>query len=191
MKYVVYPDLPPPPIDGLDITSSVIADLGRCATVTREGGQRVTGLRNHRYSLSSQNQNWSNWLRENLGFEYSKILMSHHGPELEIVVNPVGTIIPHTDGIRDWGLLWVTDTGGENVQTVFWQEKDHPIYRGRNANVTTYDTLTEVYRVKIPVGRWTLLNVGVLHSVENIIGIRKVLQINFENNSKVIKKWCS
>ena len=189
MKYVVYPDLPPL-IDQSAIQLDITPDIGYCATVTR-GKHAITGLRNHRYALNFENQDWGKWIRENIANDYSSTVMSYHGPELETIVNPIGTIIPHTDGVRDWGLLWLTDAGGENVETVFWQEKDQPIYRGRNTKITTYDTLTELHRVNLPVGRWVLLNVGVIHSVENISNIRKSVHINFENNSEFIKKWCS
>lgn len=199
MKYVVYPDLPPL-IDQSAIQLDNTPDIGRCATVT-QGEHAITGLRNHRYALNFENYDWKKWVCENIADDYSSIVMSHHGPELETIANPVGTIIPHTDGIRDWGLLWLTDLGGENVETVFWQEQDQPIYRGRsiisptvrgsNTKITTYNTLTELHRVNLPVGRWVLLNVGVIHSVENITSTRKALHINFENDSQFIKKWCS
>jgi len=89
---------------------------------------------------------------------------------------------PHTDGTRDYTLIYLLKPGGPNHSTVFWQQKDQPdILRPRRHTVDHYDQLTRLAAVQVPVKTWTLLNGRVLHSVEDIEQGRVALQCSFDH----------
>ena len=84
-------------------------------------------------------------------------------------------LFPHTDMIeRRWAILYVHETGGENVETFFYKEHNQPVVRrGQRVMGNNLDQLDVIGRVVIEPHRWILLNGLVLHDVYPIIGDRK------------------
>jgi len=120
------------------------------------------------------------WINQNIASDYSNIGLNCHGP---------GTAIPHTDRTRNWTLMWLLESGGEDVETVFWQEQGHPVQREPDCYPPSYDNLIELHREIVPVGRWVLINSHVLHSIENMTAVRRSLQLGFWRDSESIKIW--
>ena len=100
-----------------------------------------------------------------------------------------GVAIPHTDRTRNWTLVWLTDTGGTDVSTVFWQEQGHDIDRPPGYYPNSYNDLIELETHVLESNRWILLNAKVIHSVENLQGIRKSIQIGFWDNADFVNTW--
>ena len=71
------------------------------------------------------------------------------------------------------------DTGGPEVDTVFWQEVNQALHREPATVPCSYRDLTEVSRYRLTAGTWALIDTTVIHSVENIQGLRKTLQIDW------------
>lgn len=85
---------------------------------------------------------------------------------------------PHIDQTRNYTLLYIVKTGGDGAKTVFYKEKNHDsLIRENGYHVNDYNQLEEIISLVIPVGKWTLINARVLHSVENIVEGRRSFQI--------------
>lgn len=112
------------------------------------------------------------WIRENIVSEFTESnsgIMFFDQPQL-----------PHTDSTRDFVLLYNVETGGENTELCFWQENGFPLFRDRMTTCPRGDHLKKILSINGPTGKWYLMNTLVLHSVENMTGLRINLQISFE-----------
>ena len=91
---------------------------------------------------------------------------------------------PHLDLRRRYALNYMLDLGGDNVRTVFYKEKGHPIERLHAAGPegksywADYADLEVIDDVVLSTGVWVVLNAKVLHSVENMQGYRAMLTIS-------------
>jgi hypothetical protein len=89
----------------------------------------------------------------------------------------------HTDHNRNYSLLYVLEQGGDNVVTAFYKEKDKPLLHEHGYRVTDYSKLEYIEGIVIPKNCWCLLNVKVLHGINNIVNDRINIQIGLENLS--------
>ena len=87
---------------------------------------------------------------------------------------------PHADKTRNYTLLYVLDAGGDNVETVFWQEQDHPEVRDRGTGPLDYNLLTKLDSIVIPERHWIVIHSQVVHSVENLHHQRIAFQCSFD-----------
>ena len=90
------------------------------------------------------------------------------------------TQLPHTDSTRDFVLLYNVETGGPDTELCFWQEVGQPIFRQRMTTSERGPHLKKIFSLKGPSQCWYLMNTMVLHSVENVTGLRINWQISFE-----------
>jgi hypothetical protein len=90
-------------------------------------------------------------------------------------------IWPHTDGIRDCLLMYILDEGGTNVTTSWWKEKEKEINQSPDTHLFKFRNLDRYDSVRIPTGKWCLMNNTVIHSVENIVSDRISLTIGLRN----------
>jgi hypothetical protein len=58
---------------------------------------------------------------------------------------------PHTDGTRNFALIYVIELSNEDQDTVFWQEPGRSLHRRRLTNSYELDQLVEIDRVRIPL----------------------------------------
>ena len=181
-ELVIFPDLPPLPqnlIESDDFyTPTVVKIQSQRKTGCTKNGVEVAHAAYNRYEVS---QKVKDWVHENITRDYNNIGYS----VLE------GTSCPHSDVSRDWTLIWLFETGGPDVETVFWRQEGQPYYPKtlETKQPTTYDNLIELCKCRLPKGQWVLLNAQCLHSVENVKDVhRKALQIGFLDNSPVIAK---
>jgi len=76
---------------------------------------------------------------------------------------------------------YLLDNGGDNVETIFYKEKNQPLERESTKQnpvaIYDYSTLEEFERIKLPLNQWILLNTNVIHGVENITGPRTHLTV--------------
>jgi hypothetical protein len=122
---------------------------------------------------------WENWVKTNIHPEYLETGINfttngqYHGA--------------HMDSGRNYILIYLIESGGTKVDTVFYQENGYPIERPR---ITDYDPyhlhdyadLTEIDRVEIPLRKWIMLNTRIIHGVEGIESTRIAYQIGFDKN---------
>ena len=178
MTYAFYLDLPPLPDMPLNPSSD---SFHQYITISCDkNGSAVPNTVCTRYSI---NPDIVDWAKQNISQEFHTIGLNHQGTDNG------GVAIPHTDRSRNWTLIWLTDTGGTDVPTVFWQEKGFPAQRDAGYYPKSYDNLVEIESHVIETNRWILLNANVIHSVENLMRIRKAVQLGFWNDTDFIKKY--
>ena len=100
-----------------------------------------------------------------------------------------GTLMqPHTDGV-DRGrhcLQFLMETGGENVTTAWWQEKNFPLVRTpRNLSdrVISKDDLTKVTEVIFTKNTWTIFRTDIIHDVKIIQTSRIAFTVGFSDDA--------
>ena len=174
MKYVYYPDLPPFPDYPLQQATEsyhqhIIVECSR-------NGEIIPNAVCTRHEIDSTAEQWA---RDHISTEFINIGYNLHG-------SPGGTAVPHTDRTRDWTLMWIVDTGGAQVSTVFWQEPNQPVERGPKYYAPTYDNLIELERHIFSVNQWILINAKVIHSIENLQTVRKSIQLGFDKKSSFV-----
>jgi hypothetical protein len=87
----------------------------------------------------------------------------------------------HTDGTREFVLLWNIESGGADAELTYWREKGKPLYRAPKTHGADLSRLELVAKTKLPEGRWLLLDTRIMHSVENLTDTRISLQISLLN----------
>jgi len=123
------------------------------------------------------------WAKQNISPEFHAIGLNRQGTVTG------GVAIPHTDRTRNWTLMWITDTGGANVSTVFWQERGYEIDRDPGYYPKSYNDLIELKSYVLQPNRWVLLNAKAIHSVENLQHTRESVQIGFWDNTDFVQHW--
>jgi hypothetical protein len=94
----------------------------------------------------------------------------------------------HTDRMRDWALIWLIDTGGPSVDTVFYQQPGQSLHRSvDDSNISSSD-LIRVSSTRIKKHQWCLLNARAIHRVENTVSSRIGLQIGFWDHAESLIK---
>lgn len=85
----------------------------------------------------------------------------------------------HRDRTRDWVMLFLLESGGDQHATVWYQEKGHEdVLREAGHFVNDYSCLTEISRRRLRENCWTLLNAQVIHAVEGAPGMRRSLMLS-------------
>jgi hypothetical protein len=103
------------------------------------------------------------WIEHNITDTYERVKFSvHHGE-----IAP-----PHTDLLRQFGINYIHQLGGDQVKTVWYQEIGKPVVRdmaqeGR-VRQPDYAKLTVLDQVVLPAHQWHVLRTDILHSVENL-----------------------
>ncbi len=118
------------------------------------------------------NEEFTTWIKDNVTEKFQSSnsgVMFFDEPQL-----------PHTDVTRDFVLLYNIETGGRNSEVCFWQEKGQPLYRERMLAVERGPHLDLVDRIHGPFDCWYIMNTRIIHSVENVSGLRINLQISFD-----------
>jgi hypothetical protein len=88
----------------------------------------------------------------------------------------------HIDRTRNYTLMYLLETGGDDHQTVFYQENGvDELFRPKEYHVDNYDDLSIVSVIRLEVNKWNLLQARILHSVENIAQGRKSIQISLDD----------
>jgi hypothetical protein len=177
MTYVLYPEIPGLP--DISLNPAIENIFEQHPTSCFKNGIEIINTTNNRYEL---NPDFITWVKKNISSEFTGIGFNHMG------TCDGGTTVPHTDRKRHWTLMWIFETGGDDVNTIFWKEQGHTIERDITYYPRSYDNLIELERHVIEPNRWVLVNAKVIHSVENMTSIRKSIQIGFLDNSSFIKQ---
>jgi hypothetical protein len=149
--------------------------------LTMPDGSQCTSITSQKWSISPELEQW---IKHNV----------YNGPWVDVGINShnnVSTVMgPHVDDIKREIILYVVETGGSDVETVWWQEQGFPVERVDKLPINNngifytstddYSKLTELERVCLPPGKWVRMNTVVLHSVENITGVRTIVKIGLD-----------
>lgn len=138
--------------------------------------------------------NISGKLLEWLQFNITRNALDY-GAGFTVPPGPGADHIKHIDYSRDYTLNYQLTTGGENVLTRFYKEKGQPLYRKQLAidvsprDLTTYLLSRElelVDSVRVPAGRWVLLNTKAIHEAVNLTDPRIAIQISLGADNKFV-----
>jgi len=175
-ELVFFPDLPPFP-EQLFLGNDTY-DIKCTPRITIRDGKEILPMDYTKYKVSKRIQDW---VDENVG--------SDHNQDIGISVMGKGISPPHTDQSRYWALMWLFETGGSEVDTVHWREKNQPYIRVPFTFGTDYSNLIEICRHRFQVGQWVFFSTQCLHSVENMVdGSRTALQIGFKDDAPTVAK---
>ena len=86
----------------------------------------------------------------------------------------------HTDGSRDYVLIYNIDQGGDDARLCFWRQQGHPVTRDRHTNAVTTRDLDLIAEYRNLQRRWYLINARILHSIEDVMHPRTAFQISFD-----------
>jgi len=140
-------------------------------TITKPNGTNVSNINYSRLKLSPELEAW---VQDNICSEFIHSAISVSDPG-----GVTDTHGPHVDGSRDVTLMWIHQTGGPAVDTVFWEVAGEPLVSaGRGKWLDTYSDLTEYTKVRFQPNTWYMLNTRIMHSVENLQSPRIVLQVS-------------
>ena len=93
----------------------------------------------------------------------------------------INTMQPHTDRDREYTLMYLLQSGGDDHRTVFYEHKNKELVLKRQMNFV-FEDLVEVDSIQIPLKTWTILNAQTIHGVKNIPGRRIAIQVALETN---------
>ena len=182
--YKLLPDLPHPPQELIDLVDfdlkpeeNNIATMGKRELINWRG---YTGpaYRNMRRVEEPFQSAFDSWIKENITTDYmNSSLMYCHGGDF---ANGAPSTGAHTDFTRDYVLMYNLLTGGEDAELCFWKERGSDMIRPRLTQTAEYENLELIDNIKGPESIWYLINARVLHSTENVKGLRLNLQISFE-----------
>jgi len=100
------------------------------------------------------------------------------------------TMTAHTDH-RDWKLMYVMRSGGDQAKTVFWREPGIPFLRPKDVGLpripANQDNLVIASTVDCDAGQWYLINGGVLHGATGVTGERSVIHVAFDDYPDIAK----
>jgi hypothetical protein len=136
--------------------------------VIKKDNQHFNNATNHTTLLD---KDVLRWCHSNIGSEVIDARYSCTKPGLAISG-------PHCDQTRNFTLIYLLETGGDDHCTVFFQEKHCDVLRVNGLRANDYSRLDEIARLQLPLNAWTILNARVLHGIENISQGRISLQLN-------------
>lgn len=158
--------------------NSIVVDSDNPRTFTYQNGEQLT-LPHGVYGRSAVSDQLADWVKTHIVYEYKNIGMSRNLPPC---------LGPHMDRTRFYTLQYMIDTGGDAVDTVFYEAASEQLDFDKNhLYMNDYRHLREISRFRARAGDWHLINGRTIHSVENISGMRVSLQIGLmrdpvENN---------
>ena len=121
------------------------------------------------------------WLKEN-NIPGSEVFSKVH-----LQMQTDGTHTIHSDVARIYALNYVVETGGDNVITSWYQQKNNPVHVPKNLpegkERPTYDNTVLLGSAHLKKDRWYLIAVNILHDVGVISSTRKVISFNFNDES--------
>lgn len=141
--------------------------------ILTQNGKQYPSTKSDRTPLNNQSQQW---IKTNICKEFTECSYSATFPTSQ-------SHGPHTDVTRLWLLMYIFDSGGENVKNYFWKQKGQDLLRPENkpAIVCDYSDLELIETVQFPVRTWIVFNTKVIHSVENIERARISIQVGLND----------
>jgi hypothetical protein len=101
---------------------------------------------------------------------------------------------PHTDS-RNRGrycISYLLDSGGDDVETIWWQENGKDITRDPWSHSFNMNDLTMIERTIFPTNCWNIMRTDVLHSVQYITTSRIAISVGFNDEEaykQILEKY--
>jgi len=179
--YKILDDVPAPPqsiIDGVD--------RNRRPTQMEVGYYHERALKNwYGYNFNAGRNvrvaypEFEAWVKENISIHITDCGINYVNYN-EPTGGPISTGA-HTDGTREYVMLWDIELGGPDAELTYWQARGQSLYRPPKSQGEDLSELIFVDKIRLPRGKWTVVDTRVLHSVENLYSTRMTLHISFLN----------
>jgi len=116
--------------------------------------------------------------------------VSNDIPCPQVTITTKGDLWPHQDFHAEWSLNYVVDTGGDNVETYWSQERGQEIRPGWNplSYWRHHPALDEIHAEKLPVGQWLLIPVDIVHGTRNQTSDRIALSVKLTTEQATLLK---
>jgi len=178
--YKTFDSIPPPPqhiIDGIDLNfRPAKSQIGYFheRTLKNWNGYNIKAGVNTRQAYPE----FETWVKENVTRHIVDAGVNYVSLDATDIPRSTGA---HTDGVREYVLMWDIDAGGEDAALHYWQEKGKNLYRPPKTQGEDLTMLDLVGRVQLPKNQWILVDTRILHSVENLHRTRITLHISLLN----------
>lgn len=120
-----------------------------------------------------------------LGSELAEWLLQQGVPQFEDVSVQViehgDTLGPHTDKWQSCKLFYLLQSGGDSVETIWYQQRGHDLVREKFLLVEDTADLEEVHRMVIPERQWGFINVAVIHEVRGMTATRETMVASYRD----------
>jgi hypothetical protein len=186
MEYPFYKLLPQLPHVPDEIFHSV--DLERKPTDMEIGYYRTRKLKNwygreidSLVNIRTKHNAFEKWVHENIVKDTIDAGVNYVVYDREDGLQ--GSTGAHTDGIRNFTVIYNIKTGGPNATTCYWQEHDQDLLRPPKTQGEDLSKLMYWDGIFIPERTWCLLDTRVLHSVEHLTSTRISFQISLNEHS--------
>ena len=187
------PNLPKYMIDS--IKESITNDLQTVQKVPLKTVQLDgTFVEDSIYSRWSLLEDYHTWVFENI----PELKDANPVLGFQSIKNPLefgfSQLHPHTDGAARGAfcISYLIDTGGDNVETIWWQEKDKELKRTPWSHCWDLNKLTEINKTIFPNNSWNIMRTDWIHSVQYIKSDRIALTIGFADEElffKIMEKY--
>jgi len=97
------------------------------------------------------------------------------------------TQLIHSDIRRVFALNYIVKTGGDNVITTWYQEKNKPLFRWKDPDlhgfgqsddqIVDYNNCEVLEQVRFEAHQWTLIKTDVLHDIDHMTSVRSAVSI--------------
>ena len=176
-------DLPPLPTELKDFNFPMlkdVKDIGYGGNFIKDG--KILSSCSY-ITANAQHELLTSWFAENLP-EFAELKRIY---QIQTSRSPTGgTHIVHSDINRIFALNYIVDTGGDNVLTSWYKEKNKPLRRSKSSGgrqtdsgAVDYNNLELLESVNFEEHKWYLIATDILHDVDNITGSRSSLSIAF------------
>lgn len=130
-----------------------------------------------KYPFSDQ---FVDWVRENIYSAIDDVIPYQLGHQ---IWKDGDVIWPHTDGRRgEFVLIYLLDEGGDDVRTNWYHAEGKDIVLTPSVHFFKFDKLTTKLSMRLPVGKWTLNDTRILHSVHYLTRPRISITIGLMSN---------
>lgn len=127
--------------------------------------------------------NWSTYMNDE-SLEWAKKYVTAQTKDVRSVNTTPGRYRngPHTDRSRDFTIIYLLESGGDDHETVFYKERGQDqLVRPRATHVDDYNNVEKIASFKLAVNRWNIVQGLVLHSIENIPEGRFSIQLSIDD----------
>lgn len=133
-------------------------------------GRTYQGVTHRRLALSPS---WEQWVKNNICNDIVDTGLSYADGAVQRPTSGA-----HTDGSRDFSLIYLVDAGGPEAELAIWRHRDYPILWDRHVAFTETKDLINLAVLRGNPGCWYLVNAKILHSTENLVRNRVGLQVS-------------
>jgi hypothetical protein len=156
----------------IDFTLSGIKSTGYDRYIDLEDGTTERAANVERYEFTEE---FFKWFEDNI---YTNIRKCHLVQLSSQIIKNGKILQTHTDGPRGpFVLSYYLDTGGEEVDTIWYQQGSEAVIREPRISILYDKGLNEIGRFRAKKHTWTLMDTRVLHGIRFMTSPRIMISV--------------